>query len=94
MKQLAEKQKRLKDWKYWLEHETEDPAIKVQTSQTLQNYSELLFNCWEKGQISIDDSRKLEDLERRLEQLNEEARLRVVARSSGSAKARAISNAN
>lgn len=78
LKELSVKQKRLKDWKYWLEHETQDPEIKQQTAQTLKSYSELLFNCWDKGEISQGDHAKFEDLERKLEQLNEEARLRVV----------------
>lgn len=78
LKEIATKQKRLKDWKDWLEHETQDPQIRRLTGDALKEYSDLLFRCWELGQISAADGTKLQDLERKLEQLNEEARLRVV----------------
>lgn len=77
---LAAKQKRLKTWREYAENETQDQAIKSRTLTLLGTFSDELNNIWESKKLSPEERFKLESLERDLEQLNEEARLRVVAR--------------
>ena len=84
---LARKQKRIKSWTSFLNNEVSDDSIRAQTVEALKLYRNYLSKCWEQRKISAEDKLKIEDLERQLEQLNEDARLR-----SGASKP--ISNSN
>jgi len=79
---IAVKQKRLKDWTRFVEREVSDPKIKGQISEHLRRFSDLLFRCFEKGEISQADAQLISNLEQQLESLNEEARLSVVPQNS------------
>ncbi|MCB0329136.1 MAG: hypothetical protein KDD70_05720 [Bdellovibrionales bacterium] len=77
---LSRRQKRLKDWSHFLETEVSNSnlnnsEIRVQLTDTLKLYRNLIAKCWESESISRDDSASLTDLERQLEQLTEDARL-------------------
>ncbi|MBX7137838.1 MAG: hypothetical protein K1X83_07620 [Oligoflexia bacterium] len=82
---LAAKQKRLKDWTLFLESEVTDPKMRERIEQALRSFANTLFRCWDKGAIDQADAEQLGDLERILEQLNEEARL-IGVRPLGAAK--------
>lgn len=72
---LAAKQKRAKFWIDFAANEIKDVHVKNLVKQESRRYTELLSQLWEKGSVSVEDEKILLDLERRLEQLNEEARL-------------------
>ena len=75
---LARKQKRIKDWSTYLEEHVFDEGLKRRTSETLQQYRNLIAKCWEQERISESDELHLVSLERELEELNEEARMTIV----------------
>lgn len=72
---LAAYQKRLLNWRNYNSSEVKDSNIKSDTSKLISRFSELLMQCWEEKALSKEDEFKIMDLERQLEQLNEEARL-------------------
>jgi hypothetical protein len=72
---IAAKQKRASDWANFIEREVVDPAVKSSVQKDLSEYRALLKRCWEKNEVTAADVAALENLERRLEELNEEARL-------------------
>ena len=74
--QLAAKQKRARDWQRFLdEGETSDKPIINQTKELLEEFRSALSQAAQAGAISPELKAKIIDLERQLEQLNEEARL-------------------
>ena len=75
---LAAKQKRLKTWREFAEHEVQDKAIKLQTLSILDKYADCLVQIWKDKSLSEVSQKQISDFERQLEQLNEEARMRVV----------------
>ena len=77
---LAAKQKRVKSWQMFLKEENPNSEIKTKTEQTLKTLSEKLLQIWETKSCSEEDKYKIEDLERILEQLNEEARFQTQAK--------------
>lgn len=74
---IAAKQKRLRDWSEFLETKGLPERLRQRVSTTLELYRKVLFECWESKQISPDSAFKIADLERTLEDLNEEIRLQV-----------------
>lgn len=77
---LASKQKRLKDWTQFSESEVQSEHIRVRFNEALSGYKAALAQCWKQGKISPNDEQVLADIERQLEQLDEEARLTVVGK--------------
>lgn len=75
---LAAKQRRIKDWTDFIVTEVKSEKLKERMTSTLNSYKELVTQCWKASAISADDASKLADLERRLVQLDEEARVTVV----------------
>ena len=75
LRALSRKQKRLKDWSQFLESEVKHHEIRVQMADTLKLYRNLLAKCWESETVSEEDDATIQDLERQLEQMTEDARL-------------------
>jgi hypothetical protein len=84
---LAAKQKRLNSWRDFLESGGAQVLdLRSRTLAALNQYSDLLEKCWEASNssytnpINPEHLSQIEDLERQLEELNEEARLSVVGK--------------
>ena len=80
LSRLAAKQKRLKDWTLFANNEVSDQQLKQRTTRALAQFQQALSSCWEKNEVTASDIQRIEDLERQLEQLNDEARLQVGTR--------------
>jgi hypothetical protein len=74
---LAAKQKRYKDILHFTENEVTDTRIKPQLLQALASYRLALASCWTKQAITDEDLKALRSLERDLEELHNDARLRT-----------------
>jgi hypothetical protein len=74
---LAAKQKRYKDILHFTEHEVMDPAIKPKLLRTLASYRLALAQCWSQQAITDADLTALGSIERDLEELHNDARLRT-----------------
>jgi hypothetical protein len=74
---LTAKQKRLITWEKFLQEELQNPEIKFKTESLIESFSKVLLKIWENNAYSETDKQEIEDLERKLEQLNEESRLRT-----------------
>ncbi len=79
---LSAKQKRVKSWQMFIKEETPNSEIKTKTEQNLKALSDKLMQIWEAKSCTQEDRNKIEDLERKLEQLNEEARFQTQAKES------------
>lgn len=77
---LAAKQKRIQAWSTLLDSEVDEAGLKSRFSSALDRYRATLVRVWKSGKISPQDEHELTDLERQLEQLDEEARLTVVGK--------------
>ena len=77
LSRLAAYQKRLHDWRDYNSTEVKDLIIKSEIDKLISTLSELLLKCWDENNFSQEDEFKVQDLERQLEQLNEEARVRT-----------------
>lgn len=76
LSQLAAKQKRAKDWQRFIdEGETHDRDLITQTRALLNDFRSALAEAAQAGAVSQTLEARIVDLERKLEQLNEEARL-------------------
>ncbi len=75
LKTLSRKQKRLQDWSKVLSSEMGDDDVRLALSDELKLYRNLIAKCWEVGEVSEDDEVAIGSLERKIEQLAEEARL-------------------
>ena len=83
LSRLAAKQKRLQDWRKFLSQGSVQPEeLKQRTNKVLEDYAAVLEHCWEEKNLTDENLKKIDDLERQLEELNEEARVRVVAKHS------------
>ena len=80
---LAAKQKRLKDWRAFAASEIQDAGVLRKTEEMLKQYSTVLAEAWESRELTAEGEARIANLERQLEQLNEEARMRVVGRVGG-----------
>lgn len=74
---LAAKQKRYKDILSFTENEVMSPSLKPQLLTALANYRSALATSWKKQSCEGDDLRNLDSIERELEKLHNEARLRT-----------------
>lgn len=92
LSELAKKQKRIKDWADFIaEGGVQDPGMRAEINSILGEFKKALARCWEAKQISSADALLIADYERRLQQLNEEARMTVVGKKAATgAPARAI----
>ena len=88
LSRLAAYQKRLHDWRDFNDTEVHDLAIKTETTKLISALSDLLFKCWENSVITNEDDYAIRNLERQLEQLNEEARLHTAAKKVSQISAR------
>ncbi len=78
LSQLAAKQKRARSWQKFIDAgETSDHAVIAQTKDLLVEFRASLSEAAHHGTIPAELEDKIINLERRLEQLNEEARLKV-----------------
>ena len=77
---LAAKQKRVQAWNQLLESEVDDPALRTRFSSALDRYRAALVRVWKSGKISSEDEHEINDIERQLEQLDDETRLTVVGK--------------
>ena len=73
---LAAKQKRLRDWRDFLPS-VRDGALRTTIESRLAQYGAVLAQCWETGTVDPAQESTIVDLERQLEQLNDEVRLRA-----------------
>ena len=72
---LTTKHKRFQDWSKFLQSELLSESLRLRTEDTLKAFRNVLAKCWESENVTPEDAQHIEDLERQLEQLNEEARL-------------------
>lgn len=77
LSRLAAKQKRLMDWSRFTSQEVQDPALRKSIETKLSEFKEALALCWKENAVSPELARRIDDLERSLEELNETARLHV-----------------
>ena len=84
LSQLAIHQKRIKDWSDFIaEGGVQSAQLKEEILSTLTQFKKVLARCWEAKTISSQDEAEISDFERRLQQLNEEARMTVVGKKAG-----------
>ena len=82
---LATRQKRIKDWTDFVtEGGVQDPSLKTKVIETIAQLKKAIVQCWENQKVTAEDEKVIEDLERQLQQLNEESRMTVVGKKSGS----------
>ncbi len=72
---LTAKQKRLFDWTQSLNNPYPTDTLRLKMEDTLKLYRNVLAKCWEAELITPHDEAAINDLERQLEELSEEARL-------------------
>lgn len=77
LSRLAAKQKRYKDLLAFTDQEVAIPFLKPHLLAALANYRSALAACWKKQSCGGDDLRNLDSIERELEKLHNEARLRT-----------------
>lgn len=79
-KRLAAKQKRFQDWSKFFAHELRDKTLQPEIDSQLSTYRQLLAEVWKSG---ATDSlvTKIDSVERDLERLDHEVRVRVPGRS-------------
>ena len=75
MNELARVQKRIIDWEKLLA--TCPRETTVAARESLNQLRGLVSAIWQAGSVSVNDSQKLLDLERRMEQYSEELRVSV-----------------
>ena len=77
LSRLAAKQKRYRDISLLAVNAVQEPNLKAKLRDTLSSYSSALANCWKRQAITPEDIVRLDSLERELETLSGEIRLRV-----------------
>lgn len=80
---LAAKQKRYRDILEYTTHEVRDPVLKPSLLQTLAQYRLALAECWSRGSVSAEDAVRIDSIERELEMLHNDARLRTAQTANG-----------
>lgn len=73
---LAAKQKRYMDILHFAQSEVQDQSVKPNLLRVLGEYKSALAKCWGEGAISPESISAIETLERELEALHNQARLR------------------
>lgn len=67
--------KRIGDWENFLSKEKVSSDLRLATESRIANLKRFVKSAWEVGSVSAAEESAMLDLERQLEQLNEEARL-------------------
>lgn len=75
LSRIAAKQKRILDWRQFLETPDLPSSIRDHISNTVEVYAKILIDCWKKGVCSRELLDRLSSLERELEMLNDSVRL-------------------
>jgi hypothetical protein len=73
---LAAKQKRYKDILEFAHNEVTDPGVKPSLLKALANYRSALTKCWDAQKIAPEDLLNIDSIERELDALQNQARLR------------------
>ena len=79
-KRLAAKQKRYQDWSKFFAQELKDVTLQPEVKAHLSDYRQLLAEVWKSG-ATDSLATQIDSVERDLERLNHEARVRVPGRS-------------
>ncbi len=74
---ISEKQKRLRIWRSLLDKPELTAGVRAELSRQVEQYSKLLFDCWETGVTSEAVLQRMQSIERELQNLDETARLRA-----------------
>jgi hypothetical protein len=74
---LAAKQKRCRDIERYAQTDITDATLKSNVMKALASYRLALAHCWQKQLVSPEDSSQLDAIERDLESLFNQARLRT-----------------
>jgi hypothetical protein len=74
---LAAKQKRYKDILKFTNTEVGDAVLKPSLLHTLAQYRLALAECWRRGAVTPEASSQIDSIERELEKLHNDARLRT-----------------
>lgn len=85
LSRLPAKQKRYNDWLAFTNNELEDQKLREPTLALLAQFHAALARCFANSTVSDADAAEIADLERQLEQLNQEARMRVPGKSGSAA---------
>lgn len=84
LSQFAKMQKRIKDWSEFIsDGGVQSAALREEILSNLNKLKKVLARCWESQKVSPQDEAEIRDLERSLQQQNEEARMTVVGKKSG-----------
>ena len=73
---LAAKQKRYMDILHFAQTEVHDSAVKPNLLKVLAEYKGALAKCWTEGATTPENVAAIESIERQLEALHNQARLR------------------
>lgn len=73
---LAAKQKRYMDILHFAQNEVHDPGVKPNLLKVLAQYKSALAKCWSEGSVTAESQSAIEGIERELEALHNQARLR------------------
>lgn len=76
---LAAKQKRYMDILHFTQTEVRDQGVKPNLLRVLAEYKQALTKCWSNGAAAAESAATLESIERQLETLHNQARLRCNA---------------
>jgi hypothetical protein len=76
---LASKQKRYRDILHFAQTEVTDPRLQQELLRTLSKYRLTLATCWSKQTFTDQDQSTIASLERTLETIHNEARLRTAS---------------
>ena len=81
---LARKQKRIKDWLDFIQGGgVQDPQLRSQVLQAIEAYKRILAKCWQAKATTPSEEVEILDLERKLEELNEQSRMTIVGKRGG-----------
>lgn len=82
LSRLSAKNKRIQLWREFVTSgQVRDEVLRGRIVQKLSDFSSLLTNCWEEGAVSQQAEAAIYDLERELEDLNEQARMNFGAQA-------------
>jgi hypothetical protein len=77
LKRLSARQKRVEQWSKAVANGDVRESLRVTFVDTLRRYKTHLAKCWESEEVSEEESALIADLERQLETLESESRLRA-----------------
>jgi len=73
-RRLAAKQKRIQEWTSAVQRTDVREDLRAEFVELLKEYRNLIAKCWEAEAVAENEASRLKILERRLQQMNEEAR--------------------